>query len=228
MNNYGFATYKNNGYGSQDYAADSYMQAEYVEYDRQVDPVGDVVFTTQDNVWMVVDQYTVGANSTIIKTYPNFEGWTIKAFITYKNSPPPSSEPLAPIVTVTGTEVTIGPDNTGISEAMDVVIVAKNGEANSYTDVIEATAAESNANIQTTYNYFFTIADDLGLTINQTGILPLGYGDPDFYTYYDPASQEHTQYLYLLRELGMPYIDYTGDDVVVYIPEGMPNSEWWN
>jgi hypothetical protein len=225
MNNYGFITYKNNGYGSQDYALDSYMQDEYVEYDPDVDPVGDPVFTTQDNVWMVVDQYTVGATSTVIKNYPAFSGWTIKAFITYKNSPPPSSEPLAPVVTITGTEVIIGPDGSGISEAMDVVIVAKNGEANSYTDVVQA--SDYIEDIETSYNYFFTISDDLGLTIHQSGIMPLGFGDPDFYVYYDPASQEHTQYLYLLRDLGMPYIDYSGEDFVTYIPPDMPNREWW-
>jgi len=217
MNTYGFATYKNNGYSRQDYAADSYMQDEYVEFSLDVDPIGDIVFTTQDSVWMVVDQYTVGATSTVVKNYPTFSGWTIKAFMVYKNNPPPSAEPLAPVVTVTGTEVVIGPDGSGISEEMDVIIVAKNGEANTYTDVIDAD--DSITNIETSFRYFFTISDDLGLTIDQSGIMPIGFGDPDFYTYYDPSSQEHTEYLYLLRDLGMPYIDYSGPDFVTFIPD---------
>ena len=205
MSEYGLAVYKDDGFTSAPYEQASYVTSSYTAYNELTDAVGTPIFSTSDSTWMSVGSFYVGANSSYTTSYPIFSGWTIKAFIVYRNDPPPSSEPLAPVVTISGTTVTVAPEPGKTSEAVDVIVLAKNGASSLYTPI---TPTSETADITASYAYFFTITDDLNTTFQQFGDTPLGFGDPDWGTYYDPASAEHKNYLYLLQDLGMPYLEY--------------------
>jgi hypothetical protein len=218
---YGLAVYKNDGYGENQYVYSgydsysstyvSYMEDGYVGFVDEVDSTGTPVFTTNDIAWVVLDKFYVSGGVTVTKDYPDFSDWNIRTFIMYREDPPPESEPRAPVVTIDGTRVTVGPDGSGTAENMDVLVIARNGTAYDFSTVIEATSNDSTGNIEASYTYFFTIADDLNTEMEATGLIPLGYLDPDWNEYYDPSSEEHLQYLYLLQDLGMPYIVYANN-----------------
>lgn len=128
---YGLRVFKSDSYTVGDYvgivgAGGIYVQSGYVAYDENVDIYGTSIFDTSSIVWIPVDEFTVYAGTTVTKSYPDFEGWTLKVFYNYLNLPPPSSEPHAPIDIINGTSVTIKPDSTGTSEDVSAIVLARN------------------------------------------------------------------------------------------------------
>lgn len=86
---------------------------------------GTLVYSTNSVTWMQVDSFYVGAGQTITKSYPEFEGWTLQAFIELIDQPPDSQEHYAPISNIAGTSVTIAPQYGVTSFAARVIILAQ-------------------------------------------------------------------------------------------------------
>lgn len=87
---------------------------------------GSLVYSTSSITWMQVDSFSVSANQTINKSYPEFNGWTLKAFIELIDQSPSNQEHYSPIATVSGTSVTVGPQSSLTSFPARVIVLAQN------------------------------------------------------------------------------------------------------
>lgn len=86
---------------------------------------GGLVYSTNSVTWMQVDSFYVGAGQTVTKTYPEFSGWTLRAFIELTDQPPDAQEHYSPIPSISGTSVTIGPQSGVTSFGARVIILAQ-------------------------------------------------------------------------------------------------------
>ena len=82
-------------------------------------------FSSADVVWMQVDQFSVAANTTVTKTYPDTTGLTLMAQYQMVDAPPASQEAYAPEVTISGTSVTVAPFSGLSSEPTIILVLAQ-------------------------------------------------------------------------------------------------------
>jgi len=83
---------------------------------------GSLGFSTSDITWQTLEHFTVAANASVTKYYPEATGFTIIAQRQLVNVPPSSQEDYAPDVTVSGTTVTVAPQS-GLSSSECIVHV---------------------------------------------------------------------------------------------------------
>ena len=72
---------------------------------------GNVGFSTTDITWQTLDQFTVPANISVTKTYPEAAGLSIIAQRQLVNVPPTSQEDYVPNISVGTTTVTVSPQS---------------------------------------------------------------------------------------------------------------------
>ncbi len=83
---------------------------------------GSLSFSTADITWQTLETFTVAANGSVTKYYPEAAGFTIIAQRQLVNVPPSSQEDYVPDITISGTTVTVAPQS-GLSSSECIVHV---------------------------------------------------------------------------------------------------------
>ncbi len=86
---------------------------------------GTLAFSSADTNWMQIDNFTVAANATVVKSYPDTTGFTLMVQKQMVDQPPGSQEHYAPEVTISGTTVTIAPYSGLSSEECLCLVLAQ-------------------------------------------------------------------------------------------------------
>ncbi len=86
---------------------------------------GSLGFSTSDITWQTLEHFTVAANATVSKSYPEASGFTIIAQRQLVNVPPASQEDYAPNVSISGTTVTVSPQSGKSSSKCIVHVLAQ-------------------------------------------------------------------------------------------------------
>ncbi len=79
---------------------------------------GSVGFSTADITWQTLDQFTVSANTSVTKNYPEASGLSIIVQRQLVNVPPSSQEDYVPNVSVSATTVSVSPQGGGSSKCI--------------------------------------------------------------------------------------------------------------
>ena len=88
---------------------------------------GGLTYSTLDTTWFLLSTFLLAANTSTTRSYAIPNGGLIRVQVQMINTPPASTEDYAPIVSIIGNSITVGPNSTGTSSASIITVLLSVG-----------------------------------------------------------------------------------------------------